>query len=41
VVGAVAFGLEIEEKAGGEVLFVFDEDDEGAGFSAHCRSESF
>ena len=32
--GAVAFGLEVEEKALGEVFFVFDEDDErGGGFS--------
>jgi hypothetical protein len=28
VVGAVAFGLQIEEEALGEVLFVFDDDDE-------------
>ncbi len=30
VAGAVAFGLEVEEEAGGEVFFVFDEEDEGA-----------
>ena len=28
VVGAVAFGLEVEEEALGEVFFVFDEGDE-------------
>jgi hypothetical protein len=28
VVGAIAFGLEVEEEALGEVIFVFDYDDE-------------
>ena len=29
VAGLVALGLEVEEKALGEMFFVFDEDDEG------------
>jgi hypothetical protein len=33
VVGAVAFGLKVEEEALGEVVFVFDYDDECGGFS--------
>jgi hypothetical protein len=33
--GAVAFGLEVEEEALGEVFFVFDEDDEGCCGSGH------
>jgi hypothetical protein len=37
VVGAVAFGLEIEKESLGEVVFVFDYDDEWSGFS-HVRS---
>ena len=37
VVGAVAFGLEIEEETLGEVFFVFDEDDErGVGGLSHA-----
>ena len=31
VEGAVAFGLEVEKEALGEVFFVFDEEDEGSG----------
>jgi len=33
VVGAVAFGLEVEEETLGEMVFVFDYDDEGSEFS--------
>jgi hypothetical protein len=35
VVGAVAFGLEVEEEALGEVVFVFDYGDEGGGGFRH------
>ena len=35
VVGAVAFGLQVEEQALGEVFFVFDEDDEWGGGLGH------
>ena len=36
VVGAVAFGLEIVEEALGEMIFVFDDDDEGGfGIGVH------
>ena len=37
VVGAVAFGLQVEEQALGEVFFVFDEDDQGAVASVMDR----
>jgi hypothetical protein len=32
VMGPVAFCLEVEEEAAGEVLFIFDDDDEGRGW---------
>src|SRR5260370_307022 len=39
VMGAVAFGLEVEEEALGEMFFVFDEDDERRGRSSHGISD--
>ncbi len=42
VVGAVAFGLQVEEEALGEVVFVFDDDDEwgfGHAFSDDVASD--
>jgi hypothetical protein len=35
VVGTVAFGLEIEEQALGEVFLVFDDGDERSGGFGH------
>ena len=34
--GAIAFGLKIEEETLGEVFFVFDEDDERSGGLKSC-----
>lgn len=36
VMDAVAFGLQVEEKALGEMFFVFDEDDEWGDGVGHC-----